>query len=88
MIITFLVASTGASIAYEQVSTESRNVVGMLIVMVVFCGIAIFAFLQMLGTSNLNILLSIPATGFVGVIGRCLIKLSLVYVGILQPEDM
>ena len=88
MIITFLAASMGASISYEQVATGSRNVFGMLMFTVLFWGIAIFAFLQMLGTSNLIILLSIPVTAFVGFFGRCLIKLSLVYAGILQPEDV
>ena len=88
MILTFLASATGASIAYEQVSSGNRNLVRMLMFTALFWSMATISFVRIFGDSNVVILLSTPAVFIFGFLGRCVVKLLFVYYGWVSPDEV
>lgn len=88
MIIPFIAASLGASLSMEQVTLGSGKIFWYLLLTAVFWIVAVLQVLQAFGYTATAFLLAIPTILIVGQFSKRLIQLSMIYAGLLSPEDV
>jgi hypothetical protein len=87
-LILVIVASTGAILASERVSLGLKHIFIHVLLIMLFMAVAIYSLVNLFNGASIVALLSLPAVLAIGVVGRGIVKLVLVYFDLLDPEEV